>query len=191
MSAKNWARFADKIARIKPRAETSSEVVKAPIRKMLVAAEQRWSDNHKEQTRRCDICERLVPDTSCPTEANQSRPLWMASWTRSGSPSINPWRVGYASVPPLRLRLRGDRDRPWSFEEPSSGIGPLRMEVSHMAHDLALNAAQRHAFALSRTLMVPITLFRSGNEFGVLPSDELDDEDDLEIVHEYVPGGFH
>ena len=51
--------------------------------------------------------------------------------------------------------------------------------------------AQRHAFALSRTLMVPITLFRSGNEFGVLPSDELDDEDDLEIVHEYVPGGFH
>ena len=97
--------------------------------------------------------------------------------------------VGYASVPPLRLRLRGDRDRPWSSEEPSSGIGPLRMEVSHMAQDLAL--AQRHAFALSRTLMVPITLFRSGNEFGVLPSDELDDEDDLEIVHEYVPGGFH
>jgi len=161
MSAKNWARFADKIARIKPRAETRSEVVKAPIRKMLVAAERRWTNNHEEQIRRCDICERLVPDTSCPTEANQSRPLWMASWTRSGSPSINPWRVGYASVPPLRLRLRGDRDRPWSFEEPSSGIGPLRTEVSHMAQDLAL--AQRHAFALSRTLMVPITLFRSGN----------------------------
>ena len=58
-----------------------------------------------------------------------------------------------------------------------------------MAQDLAL--AQRHAFALSRTLMVSITLFRSGNEFGVLPSDELDDEDDLEIVHEYFPGGFH
>jgi hypothetical protein len=113
----------------------------------------------------------------------------MASWTMPGSPSINPWRVGYASVPPLRLRLRGDRDRPWSFEEPSSGIGPLGMEVSHMAQDLAL--AQRNAFALSGTLMVPITLFRSGNDFGVLPSDELDDEDDLEIVHEYVPGGFH
>lgn len=58
-----------------------------------------------------------------------------------------------------------------------------------MAQDLAL--AQRHAFALSRTLMVPITLFRSGNEFGVLPSDELDDEDDLEIVHVYEPGGSH
>ena len=42
-----------------------------------------------------------------------------------------------------------------------------------MARDLAL--AQRHAFALARTLMVPVTLFRSGNEFGVLPSDELDD----------------
>ena len=36
-----------------------------------------------------------------------------------------------------------------------------------MAQDLAL--AQSHAFALSRTLMVPVTLFRSGNEFGVLP----------------------
>ena len=54
-----------------------------------------------------------------------------------------------------------------------------------MAQDLAL--AQSHAFALSRTLMVPVALFRSGNEFGVLPSDELDDEDDLEIVHEYAP----
>ncbi|MGV1926444.1 hypothetical protein ACQZ6S_14160 [Agrobacterium tumefaciens] len=58
-----------------------------------------------------------------------------------------------------------------------------------MAQDLAL--AQSHAFALSRTLMVPVTLFKSGDEFGVLPSDELDDEDDLEIVHEYVPGGSH
>lgn len=56
-----------------------------------------------------------------------------------------------------------------------------------MAQDLAL--AQSHAFALSRTLMVPVTLFRSGNEFGVLPSDELDDEDNLEILHEYEPGG--
>ena len=54
-----------------------------------------------------------------------------------------------------------------------------------MAQDLAL--AQRHALALSRTLMVPVTLFRSGNEFGVLPSDELDDEDNLEILHEYEP----
>nr|CAD7038220.1 hypothetical protein RP007_04665 [Rhizobium sp. P007] len=58
-----------------------------------------------------------------------------------------------------------------------------------MAQDLAL--AQSHAFALSRTLMVPVTLFRSGNEFGVLPSDELDDEDNLEILHEYEPGGSH
>ncbi|WP_197435626.1 hypothetical protein [Agrobacterium vitis] len=54
-----------------------------------------------------------------------------------------------------------------------------------MAQDLAL--AQSHAFALSRTLMVPVTLFRSGDEFGVLPSDEIADEDDLEIVHEYEP----
>lgn len=50
-----------------------------------------------------------------------------------------------------------------------------------------LSLAQNHAFQLARTLMVPVTLFRSGNEFGVLPSDELDEEDDLEIVHEYAP----
>ncbi len=54
-----------------------------------------------------------------------------------------------------------------------------------------LSLAQNHAFQLSRTLMDPVTLFRSAHEFGVLPSDELDDEDDLEIVHEYIPGGSH
>ncbi|WP_337271536.1 hypothetical protein [Oryzifoliimicrobium ureilyticus] len=37
-----------------------------------------------------------------------------------------------------------------------------------------LSLAQNHAFQLSRTLMVPVTLFRSGDEFGVLPSDDLD-----------------
>ncbi|MDK4731496.1 hypothetical protein [Rhizobium sp. CNPSo 3490] len=40
-----------------------------------------------------------------------------------------------------------------------------------------LSLAQSHAFQLSRTLMVSVTLFRSDEEFGVLPSDELDDED--------------
>lgn len=63
------------------------------------------------------------------------------------------------------------------------------MELLTMAHDLSL--AQLHAFHLCNDLMVPITLFRSGDEFGVLPSDELDDEDDLEIVHEYFPRGSH
>lgn len=53
-----------------------------------------------------------------------------------------------------------------------------------MAQDLAL--AQRHAFALARTLMVPVTLFRSGNEFGVLPSDELDG-DEVETIAEFDP----
>ncbi len=34
-----------------------------------------------------------------------------------------------------------------------------------MSYDLSI--AQSHAFALARTLMVPVTLFRSGDEFGV------------------------
>lgn len=50
--------------------------------------------------------------------------------------------------------------------------------------DLAL--AQNHAFQLSRTLMVPVTLFRSGNEFGILPSDELEDGE-VETIAEFDP----
>ncbi|WP_018240825.1 hypothetical protein [Ensifer sp. BR816] len=52
-----------------------------------------------------------------------------------------------------------------------------------------LATAQNHAFQLARTLMVPITLFRSGDEFGVLPSDELEDGE-VETVAEYDPFQF-
>ena len=55
-----------------------------------------------------------------------------------------------------------------------------------MSHDLSL--AQSHAFQLSRDLMVPVTVFAVDGEYGVLPSDEIDDGDDLEIVHEFFPG---
>ncbi len=53
-----------------------------------------------------------------------------------------------------------------------------------MSHNLAL--AQDHALQLARTLMVPVTLFRSGGEFGVLPSDELEDGE-VETIAEYDP----
>ncbi|RWK47816.1 MAG: hypothetical protein EOR47_20555 [Mesorhizobium sp.] len=53
-----------------------------------------------------------------------------------------------------------------------------------MSQDLSL--AQNHAFQLARTLMVPVTLFRSGDELGVLPSAELDD-DEVETLAEYDP----
>ncbi|WP_404924662.1 hypothetical protein [Mesorhizobium sp. ORM16] len=53
-----------------------------------------------------------------------------------------------------------------------------------MSQDLSL--AQSHAFQLARTLMVPVTLFRSGDEFGVLPSAELDN-DEVETLAEYDP----
>ncbi|HEV2575453.1 MAG TPA: hypothetical protein VGU72_27210 [Beijerinckiaceae bacterium] len=54
-----------------------------------------------------------------------------------------------------------------------------------MSHDLSL--AQSHAFQLARTLMVPVTLFKSGDAYGALPSNELDDNDDLELLHEFDP----
>lgn len=49
-----------------------------------------------------------------------------------------------------------------------------------------LSLAQNHAFQLARTLMVPVTLFRSGDEFGVLPSDELDG-DEVDTIAEFDP----
>lgn len=58
-----------------------------------------------------------------------------------------------------------------------------------MSHDLVL--AQSHAFQLSRDLMVPVTVFEVDGEYGVLPSDEIDASDDLEIIHEFHPFGAH
>lgn len=53
-----------------------------------------------------------------------------------------------------------------------------------MSNDLTL--AQNHAFQLARTLMVPVTLFRSGDELGVLPSAEIDG-DEVEAIAEFDP----
>ncbi|MCV9947578.1 hypothetical protein [Rhizobium sp. BT-175] len=58
-----------------------------------------------------------------------------------------------------------------------------------MSHDLSL--AQSHAFQLSRDLMVPVTLFSVDGEYGFLPSDEIDADYDLEIVHEFFPWAAH
>ena len=53
-----------------------------------------------------------------------------------------------------------------------------------MSHDLSL--AQQHAWNLARTLMTPIVLFRSDDEYGVLPADDIDGAD-LVILYEYDP----
>jgi len=58
-----------------------------------------------------------------------------------------------------------------------------------MSHDLSL--AQSHAFQLSRDLMVPVTVFEVDGEYGVLPSDEIDADDDLSVIHEFHPWAAH
>lgn len=58
-----------------------------------------------------------------------------------------------------------------------------------MSHDLSL--AQSHAFQLSRDLMVPVTVFQTRDEYGVLPSDEFAAEDDLQVVTEFFPWPAH
>ena len=53
-----------------------------------------------------------------------------------------------------------------------------------MQHDLSL--AQKHAWNLARTLMIPIVLFKSDDEYGVLPADEVEDAE-IVILFEYDP----
>lgn len=53
-----------------------------------------------------------------------------------------------------------------------------------MADNLAL--AQKHAWSLARTLMTPVVLFQSGEQYGVLPADEIDDTD-VVALYEYDP----
>lgn len=53
-----------------------------------------------------------------------------------------------------------------------------------MAHDLSL--AQQHAWNLARTLMTPVILFRSDDQYGVLPAEEIDDAE-IQALYEYDP----
>lgn len=53
--------------------------------------------------------------------------------------------------------------------------------------NVALSLAHSHAFQLARTLMVPVTLFQVDGEYGVLPSDEIEEGDGLETIYEYDP----
>lgn len=50
-----------------------------------------------------------------------------------------------------------------------------------------LSLAQNHAWNLARTLMTPVILFKvDEDEYGVLPADDLDD-DEVEALIEYCP----
>lgn len=102
-------------------------------------------------------------------------------------PSINPPRGPLRKRAATRLCLRGDRDRFRTLTGAIERERPAPEWSPPMNTDLTL--AQNHAFQLSRTLMVPVTLFRSGDEFGVLPSDELDDGE-VETIAEFDPFAY-
>ncbi len=51
---------------------------------------------------------------------------------------------------------------------------------------MSLSLAQRHAWSLAKSLMVCITLFRTDQSFGVMPSSEFDG-DTAQIIHVYDP----
>lgn len=50
-----------------------------------------------------------------------------------------------------------------------------------------LSLGQNHAWNLARTLMMPVILFKvDDNEYGVLPAEDLDDNE-VEAIFEYCP----
>ena len=51
---------------------------------------------------------------------------------------------------------------------------------------MSLSLAQRNAWSLAKSLMVCVTLFRAGNEFGVMPSAEFDG-DPATVIQEFDP----
>ena len=61
---------------------------------------------------------------------------------------------------------------------------PAKDGSQHMSNDLDL--AQKHAWNLARTLMVPVILFKVDGAYGVMPADELDDAE-VEPLFEYDP----
>ena len=53
-----------------------------------------------------------------------------------------------------------------------------------MSHNLIL--AQNNAFNLAQMLMAPVTLFRNDGQFGVMPSQEYDGDEET-VIHVYDP----
>ena len=51
---------------------------------------------------------------------------------------------------------------------------------------MSLHTAQEFAWSLATTLMACTTLFRAGDEFSVMPTDEFDG-DPATVVQEYDP----
>jgi hypothetical protein len=49
-----------------------------------------------------------------------------------------------------------------------------------------INLAQAHAVSLALTLMVPVILFETDGQYGVVPADEIDG-DEVHVLHEYDP----
>ena len=51
---------------------------------------------------------------------------------------------------------------------------------------MSLSLAQKNAWNLAKTLMVCVTLFKSGSGYGVMPSAEFDGAAET-VIHEYDP----
>ncbi len=51
---------------------------------------------------------------------------------------------------------------------------------------MSLSLAQKNAWSLAKSLMVCITVFKAGSDYGVMPSVEFDG-DPAAVVHEFDP----
>ena len=51
---------------------------------------------------------------------------------------------------------------------------------------MSLSLARKNAWSLAKSLMVCITVFKAGSDYGVMPSAEFDG-DPAAVVHEFDP----
>ena len=77
------------------------------------------SGNRPRRTKMCDLADHASGEGPAPLSNG-------LSLVQARPSTINPQGVRYASVRPLRLRLRGDRGRPRTRRRLSSGDGPRR-----------------------------------------------------------------
>lgn len=101
--------------------------------------------------------------------------------TREGSASLTAAALSY--------RHRGDRAHSRALEEPSSGNWPApRWASSNVARSFSRTVPRLPALLLPDG---PVTVFEVDGEYGVLPSDEIDASDDLEVIDEFHPWAAH
>ncbi len=106
---------------------------------------------------------------SSPNRRAPPRSHWRNPWSGPWPDAINPRGVRYASVRPLRLRLRGDCGHGPDLRRLSRGDGPRLKDGSRENVSSPHHTAYACGWSLATTLMTCVVVFRAGDDdFGVM-----------------------